>query len=114
MWNTLSLTENEAITLHIDPQKLSVSKFSLIGKIAMKKHVSLYDVDKGLKSIWKVENELETTQLGENLYLLAFKSAQTVERILENQPWNFRGALLILDRATGDTCQSISCFRRAH
>lgn len=51
MWNTPSLTENESITLEIDPNILSVPKFSIIGKLAMKKHVSLLEVDKGMKSI---------------------------------------------------------------
>lgn len=51
MWSTLYLTKNELITLDIDPNKLSVPKVAIIGKLAMKKHVSLFEVDKGLKSI---------------------------------------------------------------
>lgn len=102
MWSTLSLTENESITLQIDPNKLSVPKFVIIGKLAMKKYVNLFDVDKGLKSIWNVAKELESTQVGDNLYLFTFKNESTLERVMKNQPWNFRGSLLILNRTIGD------------
>lgn len=51
MWNALSLTENEAITLNIDELKLSLPKFALIGKLVMKKNTSTVDVDKFLQGI---------------------------------------------------------------
>lgn len=70
----------------------------------MKKRVSLFDVDKGLKSIWNVAKELESTQVGENLYLLSLKNEATLERVMGNQPWNFRGSLIILERTTDNVC----------
>lgn len=69
MWSSLSLAENEAATLEIDPNKLLTPKNGLVGKFAMKKHISLYEVDKGLKSIWNAVNDMESTILGENLFL---------------------------------------------
>lgn len=104
MWSTLSLSEKEGCTLEIDPNKLSVPKNVIIGKLAMKKHVSLYEVDKGFKIFWNASKEMETTQLGDNLYLFAFKNERTIQRILENQPWSFRGSLLIMDHIHGDEC----------
>lgn len=106
MWSSLSLTKNEAATLEIDPKKLSVPKNVLVGKLAMKKHASLFKVDKGLKIIWDAASDLETTILGENLYLFTFKSDRVVNRILKNQPWNFRGSLVILGRIQGEECPS--------
>lgn len=97
MWSSLSLSENEAISLEINPKKLSLPKNAIIGKLAMKKHVSLYEVDKGLKHIWEATKELESTRIGDNLYLFTFKSDRSMERVLENQPWNFRGSLVLLD-----------------
>lgn len=58
---SLSLIEYKSITLDIDPNKLSIPKFAIIGKLAMKKHVSLVEVDKGLKAIWNATKELEST-----------------------------------------------------
>lgn len=42
MWSNLSLSENEAITIHIDPLKLSSPKNALVGKLAMRKNMSLF------------------------------------------------------------------------
>lgn len=106
MWNNLSLSENEAITTHIDPLKLSPSKNALVAKIARKKYATLFEVDKGFKSMWNVPLDLETTVIGENLYLLSFSSDTLCERILEKQPWNYRGALVILAKVRGDDCPS--------
>lgn len=64
MWNSLSLSESESTTLTIDDLKLNTPKFTLIGKLAIKKYVSTFDVDKGLKSMWKTVNTMETTLLG--------------------------------------------------
>lgn len=84
MWSNLSLSKNEAITLEIDSKKLSVPKNALVGKLAMKKHVSLFEVDKGLKSIWDAAKDMESTLLGENLFLFTLKNEWVLERILES------------------------------
>lgn len=106
MWNNLSLMEHEAVTIHIDPLKLSSPKNALVAKLAMKKHVSLFEADKGFKSIWNALNDLETTVIGDNLYLLSFNSEKICDRIMVKQPWNFRGSLIILDKIVGDECPS--------
>lgn len=54
MWNTLSLDENELVTVDIDPNSLSSPRFAIIGKLAIKKHVSPNELDRGLKFIWNV------------------------------------------------------------
>lgn len=102
MWNTLSLIENESITLQIDPNILSVPDHSVIGKVAMRKNVSLFDIDKGMKIIWNATQDLETTMVGDNLYLFSLKNERVLDHVINNQPWNFRGALMILDRTRGD------------
>lgn len=104
MWNSLSLTKNEAITLEIDNNKLSVPKNALMGKLAMRKHVSTFEVDKGLKSIWEANNDLETTLIGNNLFLFAFNKESTCDRVFDKQPWNFCGSLVLLERIIDDEC----------
>lgn len=104
MWNSLPLSKNEALTLNIDTNKLSAPKNALIGKLAMKKHVSSFELDKGLKSFWDANNAMETTPIGDNLFLFAFEEADTCECIFKNQPWNFRGSLVLFDHLLGDKC----------
>lgn len=102
MWNSLSLTENEAVTLSISDNKLFAPKNALVGKLAMKKYVSIFEVDKGLKSMWGVVNTMETTSLGDNIFLFAFSDESTCERIFDKQPWNFQEAIILLERLHGD------------
>lgn len=49
-------------------------------------------------------NAMETTLIGDNLYCFIFQNENTVERIMDNQPWDFRGSLVLLDRINGDEC----------
>lgn len=101
MWNSLSLSENEAITLKIDELKLSTPQFMLIGKCAIQKIVSSFEVDKNLKAMWGTTTTMETTLLGDNLYLFSFTDEATREHIYDKQPWNYRGSILLLDRPHG-------------
>lgn len=89
MWKSLSLSKNESITLNINANKLSAPKHALVGKLAMKKHVSTFEVDKVLKSIWGAVNSMETTLLGDKHYLFAFSDANICDRVLNRKPWNF-------------------------
>lgn len=47
---------------------------------------------------------METSPLGDNLYSFIFQNANTVDWIMDNQPWNFRGSLLLLHRINGNEC----------
>lgn len=106
MWNALSLSESESVTLTIDNLKLSTHNFALIGKLAMKKYISTVDVDKFLKKVWNTANSMETTCLGENIYLFSLSEAGTIERILAKQPWNLRGLVLILGQPLDNVAPS--------
>lgn len=70
----------------------------------MKKNVSMYDIDKGMKNIWNVTQDMESSIIGDNLYLFSFKNECILDRVLNNQPWNFWGALMVIDRTNGDAC----------
>lgn len=76
----------------------------------MKKNISLYEADRGFKNAWNGSNDLETIAIGENLYLLTFSSAKECDRILKKQPWNFKGALIILNKVVGDKSPSDLSF----
>lgn len=83
MWNNISLSEHEATTTTIEPHILSSPKNALVVRLAMRKHVSLFDIDRNLKSQWKITDEMETTAIGENLYLFIFSTANTYDSIFE-------------------------------
>lgn len=104
MWNNMRLTENETTTLHIDPTKLSIPNNALVGRLIMHKHVSPFELEKGLRSICDATNTMEATLIGDNMFLFVFANSQTCDHILEKQPWNFHGSLILLDRMRGDEC----------
>lgn len=97
MWNSLSLSENESITLNFNEFQLIRPRIAIVGKLTMKKNASTVDVDRFLKGLWKTENTMETTLLGENLYLFSLPDQATKDRILRMKPWNYHGAVFLLD-----------------
>lgn len=86
MWNSLSLAESEAITLTIDEANLSLPKFALIGKLAMKKFIHVSEVDRNLTSHWRLPSPVETNLVGDNAYLFSFADEFACERVLNSQP----------------------------
>lgn len=70
----------------------------------MKKHVTTFDLEKGLRSMWEIAANINVTLLNENIFMFEFKDKNACERIYEKQPWNYRGSLLLLDRIRGDKC----------
>lgn len=59
LWENLSLTENESDTINIDSTKLLAPSNALIGRLAMKKHITTLDLEKGLRSMWEVPTTME-------------------------------------------------------
>lgn len=106
LWENLSLIKNESTTINIDPKKLLAPSNALIGRLAMKKHVTSFKHEKGLRSMWEVPSAMDVTLLDEYLYMFAFKDGKACERVYEKQPWNYRGLLLLLDHIRGDECPS--------
>lgn len=105
-WNSFSLSESETTTLIIDQTKLSIPANAIIRKLAMKKFVSLFEIERGLKTIWNVNLALETTRLSDDVFMFAFNDRKIYERIVDNQPWNYKGSLVLLDHVHGEECPS--------
>lgn len=53
--NGLSLTEVEASLTKIEPENHISPINALVGRLAIRKFVSLYDLEKGLRSAWDVK-----------------------------------------------------------
>lgn len=100
-----NLSENEATTLFIDPSKLSAPPTNaLVGRLAMKKHTTVAEVETSLRIIWEVGTSMKVTVLGDNLYMFSFKDGRACDWIFQKQPWHYRGSLLLLDRMRVNEC----------
>lgn len=102
LWNGLTLTEDEASTIKIEPENLISPINALVHRLAVRKFVSLYDLEKGLRSAWDLKTPLEITQVGDNLYIFELVHRKICERVFNRQPWTFRGSLILLDRFRGN------------
>lgn len=51
LWDSLSLSESETTTLVINHSKLSTPDNAIVGRLAMRKFVSLVEIERGLKII---------------------------------------------------------------
>lgn len=85
MWNSLSLTDSETSNL-LEHSKFSTPANAIVGRLAMKKFVSLFEIEKGMKIVWDVIGIMETTRLGDNIFMFVFTEKKVCERIVENQP----------------------------
>lgn len=47
---------------------------------------------------------METTRLGDNIFMFNFPNKSICDRIIENQPWNFRGSLILVNHVNGEEC----------
>lgn len=93
LWSGLTLTDSETQTIVFETEKLIIPSNALIGKLAVRKFTSLYDLEKGLRMIWDVKTPMEITQIGENLYIIELVDRRICVRIFNKQPWTYRGLL---------------------
>lgn len=112
LWQKLSLTESETITINIDLAKLMNPINALVGRLAMEKFASIFDLEKWLKSICDLKTPLKITQIGDNLYMFELIDKKVCDRIFNKQPWNFRSSLLLLEHIRGNECPPTSTCRR--
>lgn len=104
LWNSLSLTDCETSNIVIDRSKLSTPANTIVGRLAMKRFVSLFEIEKGMRSFWEIKGAMETTRLGDNLFMFIFDDKQICNRIIEEPPWNFKGSLLMVEHVYGEEC----------
>lgn len=69
LWSGLTLTNLEATIINIDSEKLVTPINAFVGRFAMRKYASVFDLEKGLRTSWIVKTPLEIMQIGENLYI---------------------------------------------
>lgn len=53
-------------------------------------------------SVWKLKNQVETQDLGKNLFLFKFATKRDLEFVLKNGPWSFDRSLLVLNCISGE------------
>lgn len=82
LWNSLTLTDSETTTIVIDQSILSTPENAIVGRLAMKRFVSHFDIEKSMRSFWEIRGAMETTRLGDNIFMFVFDDKMICNRII--------------------------------
>ncbi|KAK7840314.1 hypothetical protein CFP56_016832 [Quercus suber] len=91
----LSSREDAEVVIH---EPVPVEGLVLIGKFCTKRRVNLESVARILKSVWKMKNNFEVSDLGENKVMFLFQTKDDMDRVLFLCSWSFDKYLLILHK----------------
>lgn len=96
----INLMEEEAITTRSKHRQriLEECSLSLIGRFLTTKVVNLRAAKNLLKGVWKLEQDLKITDVGERLLQFKFSFESVLVWVMNNGLWSFDNHLLLLQR----------------
>ena len=110
---SLQLSEREGTEVIIDAP-VTESNRVLAGKFFTKRRVNLESVARVLRSIWKMNQSFEVSDLGNNKALFLFQNEDDVDKVRLQGPWSFDKYLLALHKLkTGEAVSKIKFNRMA-
>lgn len=68
----------------------------LVGRVVFEREIPLHAVNGGLRRAWPFDPKLDVTELTANVFLCEFSHSEAREKVLDSQPWNIKGYLLVL------------------
>lgn len=100
-WRNMTLTSDEeevADFSNVQPMHdKEALKYCVVGKVCTRKLINLEGFRSAMKNIWKVHKNTIIDCIGENLFIIRFNSITEKKRILNNGPWFFEKAILLLE-----------------
>ncbi|XP_058727315.1 uncharacterized protein LOC131598755 [Vicia villosa] len=75
---------------------------TLAGKLWTENSFNAEAFKSTMVSVWKLKNQVETQDLGKNLFLFKFATKRDLEFVLRSGPWSFDRSLLVLNRISGE------------
>ena len=98
----MKLTSEEEEVIEISDEgileALESCNLSLIGKFLMCKPFNKMAAKNTIRRAWGVDDALEISKVGLNLFQFEFQSEFEMDRILRGGPWSFDNQLLMLQR----------------
>ena len=97
LWQSLSLTEDEADVTYIEDSSLNVVRKEtmncLIGKVLKAKPVNKEAFRSRMKQLWRLSKGLSIV---DNIFIFKFNHELERRRVLMNGPWSFDKSLVVL------------------
>ncbi|XP_004293574.1 PREDICTED: uncharacterized protein LOC101304253 isoform X1 [Fragaria vesca subsp. vesca] len=106
---TLSEAEQEEV-IHVKTHDFEAFKtkldLSLVGKVLTTKPFSRIDLKTKMVMAWNPTEDMKIREIDDNLFLFVFGNMEDKQRVLDNGPWHFDNALLVLDYTDGTVSPS--------
>lgn len=94
---SMLLTEQECVVVEGSTEDESqISKNSLIGSLITSKPFNSHALKATMKGAWRLRKGFLFRELQQNLFIFQFASAEDVTKVMEEGPWSFDKALLVL------------------
>ncbi|KAF8377686.1 hypothetical protein HHK36_031070 [Tetracentron sinense] len=91
----------------------NIYKSALYGKFLAERAINLQLAIKNILQAWNLPYELEVVDLEEDVFLFKFKGENDTIRVLNHEPWCFKGHLLCLQRWKPDLAVKEIDFSRS-
>ncbi|XP_058746709.1 uncharacterized protein LOC131619652 [Vicia villosa] len=104
-WKSIPLSkeEEEGVVVEDDEVcELESFQRTLAGKLWTDSSFNVRAFKSTMISAWKLKNQVETQDLGKNMFLFKFATKRDLEFVLRNGPWSFDRSLLVLNRISGE------------
>ncbi|KAL6201237.1 hypothetical protein ACLB2K_024952 [Fragaria x ananassa] len=105
----LSEAEQEEV-IHVKTHDFEAFKtkldLSLVGKVLTTKPFSRIDLKTKMVMAWNPTKDMKIREIDDNLFLFVFRNVEDKQRVLDNGPWHFDNALLVLDYTDGTVSPS--------
>lgn len=108
LWRKLTLTEDEAVVVksstNTDLGHTEEMKLCLYAKVLTGRSFNKEAFKATMQQLWKGRSQRNVTiqEIGEELFLVRFKSVVDRCRVLEGEPWHFDKALTLLQEIPGN------------
>ncbi|XP_058754368.1 uncharacterized protein LOC131627544 [Vicia villosa] len=104
-WRSIQLSKEEEEGVVVAEEEVCEEESfqrTLAGKLWTDSSFNVRAFKSTMISAWKLKNQVETQDLGKNLFLFKFATKRDLDSVLKNGPWSFDRALLVLNRISGE------------
>ncbi|XP_058751474.1 uncharacterized protein LOC131624535 [Vicia villosa] len=104
-WRSIQLSKEEEEGVVVAEEEVGEEELfqrTLAGKLWTDSSFNVRAFKSTMISAWKLKNQVETQDLGKNLFLFKFATKRDLDFVIKNGPWSFDRLLLVLNRISGE------------
>ena len=106
LWKKLTFTEEEDVGIVLDSSSTKVAKevgkCCVMMKILTQRCISLDDLRKNMRMMWKPNKGVQIFEIDEDLFLVEFEDGKDKKRVIEMCPWSYEKQLVLIQDFEGE------------